>query len=787
MESNLTALEHYKREATDYLKEATGTKKRLFNLADTIKHRELGTRRIQVIIDSIDYLSKDPLRENDYFKFINCYYSEGIKLNDKYFRHDLDKLNEYYSKIDSNSYQGNPFSISNYQNYVLYMALKLNGVYETKDDLVFNVKVKDFREYSPLTKIPSVLRGTLPFEVKEYDIKKAFPSFIDIELGTDLRHGVYDKISKTDFAMLLNSNNESSISIHDARTGLETVYSELSHLIVTNERYNEKGRAFKDFAKYESEYINRFITDNDLKNFARLHDGIYLLKDTHCENLEFDKVVFTIKECIKPPIVNNTISFYQINNFGNVFTSPSMYADFLKQEKFIRIQSIDDKIQLLKDTNNVIDFYNHKTDMVTFLENEINEANKNAVRNAIARDNTNVLQQSFTLLKPVRLTYYKDTKTSFGLPFKNGFKYFDEFEKLDIKQKQYSDVSGFFSPHQIQTRDFQFLDEVGVFEKFIQRICTGVKDPDLTVYQNEIQAFNSMIGYLCHNFKSYTDSPCIVLTDEGANDETRNGGRGKTIIGTAIKEVTKTMEKGGNEFNGGYIHNFADLDESYNVYLLDDIPASFNFNDLYTNITGGINIQPKGSKGKMIEFRDTPKFLITTNWLFRYDENDTSTNRRFIEYKVKPYYSISLTPKDEFGHTFFEDWNQTEWNKFYSYIFKCVHFYLTNGIKRVQYDKTEDNYKALFGSDARESEMTRIMEKVIYSEPKIGNVEPNPVLSFNVSDFLQIYCDYNNPLKNEKMFTHVNTKRFIDIYLTKFTRIKYQYEPRSKRWIKCDG
>jgi hypothetical protein len=782
MENKLLPIEHYKREAIDHCKRITGSRKTLFTIADAMKVKEYASERVKVILDSLSFLHSEPLRENDYFKFVNSYFIHKVKLNEKYFRHDLEKLHKYYDAVDGDKHERNPFSIVSYQSYVLFMALKLHGVYEAQDDVVFNVKVQDCREYNPLTKIPSVLRGSLHFKVKEYDIKRAFPSFIDLELGIDKREEVYDVISKSDFARFLNSNNETNLSIEDVRKGLFPVYGDLVYKIITNERYNEKGRAFRDFAKYEQDYIKGFVESNNLSTFARLHDGVFVLENVKCDNLNFGKVNFSIKESIKPPIINNTISFYEVNTLGNIHTTASMYADFLKQEKFIRLQTHDDKIQLLKDSNNVVSFFNHKTDMVSFLESEINEVKTDAVRNAIARDNGNVLQQSYTLLPPVKLEYYKDTKNSFGLPFINGFFYFDEVTGFDIKRKEYKDVRGFFTPHQIQNRSFEYSDETGVFETFIQRVATGVSTYVDNEHKETVQAFNSMIGYLCHNYKSYTQSPCIVLTDEGANDETRNGGRGKSIIGNGIREVTKLMFKGGNEFAGSYLHNFADLDESYNVYLLDDIPAGFNFNDLYTNITAGINIQPKGTKARMIEFEDTPKFLITTNWLFRYDENDTSTNRRFVEYKIKPYYNINHTPKDEFQHTFFEDWDKEEWNRFYSFIFRCVHFYLVNGIQRIAYDKTEDNYRALFGSDAREQEMARVMERLLYPDVVFG-LPRKLTSSFTVTDFLKIYNEYDNPMRNEKLFSAQNARKYIDVYLTQLKGIQFHYEQRTKRWF----
>lgn len=775
MESRRTPYNHYLDEAISHVKTATKSTKRLFDFEDARKYKSYASNRVKQIIEAIDFLKSDPLSNNDYYKYLNSYIEHGKKLSKKYFRHDLKKLQEYYDRADKG--KRNPFNESSYQSYVLFMFLKLHGVYEANDNEIFKVKDQDFREYNPLTKIPSVLRGSLPFEVKEYDIKRAFPTFIDIELNTDFRIDIYDKIDKAKFAMYLNSNNETKLTIDKARAGLFPVYGSLTDQIITESRYNEKGRAFKDFSKYESEYIQRFIEENDLKDYARLHDGIYLLKNQMCEHTTFDKVEFTVKECIKPKIENNTISFYKVDADGKVITSQSMYADFLKQENIIRITTPDDKIQLLKDSNNVVDFFNHKTDMVSFLESEINEPICNGVRNTIARDNTSILMQSYTLLNPIELKYYKDCKESFGLPFKSGFCYFNDLKKIEIKQKEYSEVKGFFTPHPVQKREFQYTDEVGNFELFIRRLANGAKDFDVdNAEQNKtVSAFNSMIGYLVHSYKPFTESPCIVLTDEGANDENRNGRRGKTLIGQGLKEVTKTMTKAGNEFVGSYIHNFADLDKSYNLYLIDDVPAGFNYNDLYTNITGGINVQPKGSKGKMIEFEDSPKFLITTNWLLPYDPDNASTNARFIEYKVKPYYSISHTPKDEFKQTFFEDWDESEWNKFYSFIFRCVYAYLKNGLKKIEYDKTEDNYKAYFGSDAKESEMARIIDCLIHQKKQT---------SFSVGEFLRIYNHFENPLKGEKFFNHNNSKKLINHYLLNLKNNEFTYDKKHKRWMK---
>src|SRR5690606_30686961 len=126
---------------------------------------------------------------------------------------------------------------------------------------------------------------------------------------------------------------------------------------------------------------------------------------------------------------------------------------------------------------------------------------------------------------------------------KNGFYYFDINDKGILKRKEYTDVKGFFAHHEIQSREFKYTDEVGMFEQFLIRVSIGLKEPEIQDHKNIIESFKTMFGYLCHNYKDATKNPCIVLTDMDADDETRNGRRGKTLISKAVQEVQESIIK----------------------------------------------------------------------------------------------------------------------------------------------------------------------------------------------------------------------------------------------------
>lgn len=763
-------------EFTERIRGISGSRKMNFTYYDALQRSSnTKTQFDKILIDYLKFINGNPLKDNDYFKYVNAY-RQGIELNLKYFRHDIEKLKKYYDKVDADKGNYNPFDFLMYRDYVLYMMLKLNGVYKAEFDEVFNVKLIDNRQYSPLSKIPSVLRGELPFKVKEFDIARAYPTFIDAELGIKERpKDVYEVIDKVTFNTLLNMHHEAKgATIERIREQLEPVYNTRVNEVITEARFMNRGRMFLDLVVYEEKAINDFVTANKITDYVRLHDGVFVRSNIEAEQLEFDTIRFVVKQCIKVPVLNPLKTFYAYNNEGKVITTPKLYKDFFEQENFIRgHEKGNDTLIIFKDTNNVLAPFNYKTETVKFLKKHINEICTDEVENRIARDNQNTIQGGYLLLNSIPIRYYLDSKNSFGISFKNGFKKYDP-KKMKVDDLNYSEVNGFFPPHRTQQHEFTQANEVSEFQVFLTMACTG-KDPlktELTeADEKTLHNFCCMVGYLAHTYKNEAFSPAIILSDEGANDVNRNGGRGKTILTKALSYVHPILLKGGNEFNPTYTHNFADLKNDIRIYVLDDVPAGFNYDALYTNIVGSISCQRKGKEAVEIAFKEAPKFIITTNWAVRYNEEDTSTNRRFLEYKFKDFFNIDNTPLQYFGHNLFQDWDLAEWNRFYNFIYYCVGNYMEYGLKRIKYDKSEDNFRANFNNDAVFGEFERIL-----------NIIKNDEDGFTVTSFLNCYNSYDNSLRFEKFFNKNNIKNLVDVYI-KHHNLNIKYVDRCRKWV----
>ena len=117
-------------------------------------------------------------------------------------------------------------------------------------------------------------------------------------------------------------------SIENVRTKLKPIYGTRVNEVITDERFYNKGRMFQEMVIYEEKAIHEFVKVNKIDNCVRLHDGIFALEGTTAEVVEFDKIKFTIKECVEPEINDAKTTFYTYDTYG-LTTTPKQYADFL--------------------------------------------------------------------------------------------------------------------------------------------------------------------------------------------------------------------------------------------------------------------------------------------------------------------------------------------------------------------------------------------------------------------------------------------------------------------------
>ena len=472
---------------------------------------------------------------------------------------------------------------------------------------------------------------------------------------------------------------------------------------------------------------------------------------------------------------------------------PTKLIAFFKKHGFIRITRLgDDTLTIIKNENKVLRPFNYQTNTLSFIINQLADdcvrqalefykINKEYVRDFVRAFVTEIVVRQdqkilrcWKALDGVPYDLNRDKKNCIYLPFKNCVVKITS-SKIETVDYSSDEIKLF---HEVESMEHEFKPfdlnnrERGMFELFVIYAIIGrsnIKEQPISQSeQAQINAFYSMIGYLISNYKDPARSPAIILSDADADDEARNGGRGKSLLTKALTMVRKDKFRGGKEFDPSYRHNFADLQPYHDIYILDDVPASFNYDGLYSQITGDITSERKGQPAVTIPFDDAPKFVVTTNWAVRYDENAASTNRRFVEYKFSDFWNIGNTPDVWFGSTFFYDWDEKEWQCFFEFLIYCSKYFLANGLKRIDYDKDTDNYRAYFSNDAR----LEVFETV-FSEMEQRT-------EFSVMDFIGKYKELY-PRDYQPMFTTRNVKTYVDTYI-RYHGKDITYEGRTRKW-----
>lgn len=192
------------------------------------------------------------------------------------------------------------------------------------------------------------------------------------------------------------------------------------------------------------------------------------------------------------------------------------------------------------------------------------------------------------------------------------------------------------------------------------------------------------IGYLLHGYKLNSKAWAVyAIENDVVDDNESHGGSGKSLF---LKTLQVVLQQKYIEARNHRIwedkHLFEGVTRHTGYVLFDDANKDFKFNNLYSSITGPMNVNPKNNQPYTIPFNEAPKFAISSNYSLRH--SDPSTTRRILFTAVSDYYHAESDvhptkrdPKDDFKHELFTDWSDEQFNKLFNLLAQCVQFYLS--------------------------------------------------------------------------------------------------------------
>ncbi len=191
----------------------------------------------------------------------------------------------------------------------------------------------------------------------------------------------------------------------------------------------------------------------------------------------------------------------------------------------------------------------------------------------------------------------------------------------------------------------------------------------------------TVIGYLLYTFREYSCSKGVIATDyieRGAKEEL--GGTGKSLLGNALMELLPTYYRGARQkdfFKDKHV--LGGIDNTTKLVFFDDASNRFDYDKLFTWITGKIDVNKKFHDIDVFDKERTVKFFITTNYAML--DPSWSKDRRYIYMCFSDYYGPHRTPIDDFNQELLSsNWSWEQWNRFYNFMAQCVKAYLKYGV-----------------------------------------------------------------------------------------------------------
>ena len=275
----------------------------------------------------------------------------------------------------------------------------------------------------------------------------------------------------------------------------------------------------------------------------------------------------------------------------------------------------------------------------------------------------------------------------------------------EVELVEYKDLDGFVYLNQIIDRDFNTSllnyneedlmddsqDKPGYeFLKWMKNLCRDQVDGEWILDTRRFRSMFSSYGYLLHQY--WNDYKCVIFVDAEMESGKANGRTGKSVVlndslsaalNTCVVDAKTISKKKSSSSSKDFAFTF--VDQSTQHICFDDACDDFDFNGLFSVITGDLTVNPKF--GRMAKFgkKEKPKMSISSNHPILGEGPSYADRQHFVECgKFYQHHKMVLgkTP-DKFhgGWLFDEDeWGTKNWEEFDATCVYALQFYLSHGL-----------------------------------------------------------------------------------------------------------
>lgn len=477
------------------------------------------------------------------------------------------------------------------------------------------------------------------------------------------------------------------------------------------------------------EYTNCY---NALKRAVEKRDKEH--KDIKCKKAAFKTIEDGLTYGLENPkpvdnlkVSKNNYQFWFAYD-GKVTIRITSFYTFLNRNGFYGY-TYDKSRKIVRVTDNVVSIV-EKNDIIQFIMEHLRRQPYNVGNSCTKFDIMEKYQnmQSFLLgenqlqtFPILKRDFLEDDRITAHLYYKNGVL---QITKSSVNLIDYRNVKGLIWETTILNREWnlKLVDNSKYLQSDFVKFVRGVTGDRHDKEWSRFISMKSIIGYLSHEYKDPSRTRAVIFVDEAISDNPE-GGTGKSILMKALAYIKKAITIDGKNFNFKRSFAFQRVDIDTKLLVFEDVLLSFDFERLFSVITDGITVERKGKQPFRIDEKDSPKILISTNYVVGGEGN--SHNRRKVEIEFSQFYNEEHTPLDDLGKMLFEDWDNKDWMYFDVFVVECINIYLSNGIirpliKNIPLRKLQQHTSDEFARYAQR-ELCKLEDGVEYNKHKLFN------------------------------------------------------------------
>lgn len=465
---------------------------------------------------------------------------------------------------------------------------------------------------------------------------------------------------------------------------------------------------------------------------------------------------------------DNTVPFWVESDNGRVHLDNYEFKEFLEANSFFKNKpNQESSFNIIKKDGIFLKIYDEFDVKDFVLDYILSWQLGKRVYNLMTSKASIFTRNYLSMIKSDTIDVLRDTQDKCYLLYQNGVV---EVSKKGSEMKPYSDYGLHIWEDQVIKRNYSDADHhASEYRTFVWLISGGFdlkpdsSDEERQKYATAVERYNtfqSVIGYMLHSYNVSGDNKAIILNDEMISDDP-NGRSGKGLFWNALKYLKKVQSLNGKSFKFDAPFPYQSVKTDCQVLVWDDVKKNFDFEQLFSVITEGIEITYKGKDTIKLSIEESPKILITTNYTIK--GKGGSHDARKFEVELSTFFNSNYTPIDYFGHKLFDSWNDAEWARFDCYMIECIKKYLTHGL--ISYKSISLPFK----------KMQVEISKELFD--CLDQVQKNEYI--NANDFYETYLQmipkrWNAKTKNA---VTIDTKKYCAFY-------GYEYESSSSNGVK---